>query len=745
MSPSPPRLGQLLVDLGFIDEVQLDVALRQQSERGGRLGKILVDNAVITEERLTHALSRQLGIDSCDPVDTPVHPKVLELIPTETALELRVLPMARKREGDVDVVYVALADPLDQRAMEAVRQALGQSARVHWMIAGESEMELALEKKYGRPAPQQASQAARGPNLYQGVPVVQGLPFKADLPQRKASRSAPPDRGSDPVAPPSASGPVPSQPVAPVDPTNPPAGGPSGLFAKPGGFDLQTDFEGPAGAGEDGISYEAFGTLQSVDMQPVEDDFDGIEDVDLDDGPLAPEAVSVDLAPAIDAPLPTADVEPIEAESLDEADSRDIEPLDEDEVEALDDDEIMPLDDEVDSPAAASAPSSSDVVALPQAPPSVDLETEAAREPAEEPVPLSFDLSHVEPEAPVDPEAPVAGPDPLEADRPPETIDPEALADDFGTADDASQAKGPPPEDEEHVSEDLPEFSPQALSAFSERVSQPTPVVGTRVPARPPEEVEAEPAVRKPAPRAKSSPDPSLKWGDLLDGLAAPTSEGGTPLPLPAEAPERDAAFEAEATVLDPEALTDAGSSEVEAAEAVGLEAPDEDPAPGEGSSDAEQPPASVATLPADDGMETVDVATPTEDLAAEAPVDDALGEKTEAEAAREPSIADPRAVDDGAADGMGEDRAAEAADSGPAPSSSEPKPEPQPDWASEPSADSVPEPAWAEWVRSAPGHDLRPRLAAALRLLAENGLFDPARLEAEVESIQAKNDVRLE
>ncbi|MEM6859213.1 MAG: hypothetical protein AAF627_00565 [Myxococcota bacterium] len=770
MSPSPPRLGQLLVDLGFIDEVQLDAALRQQRERGGRLGKILVDNSVITEERLTHALSRQLGIDSCDPVEAPVHPKVLALIPVETALELRVMPVARKREGDMDVVYVALADPLDQRAMEAVRQALGSGARVHWMLAGETEMELALEKKYGRSAPQRASQAPQGPSYYQGVPVVQGLPFKKDLPQRPAA-SAPSSQ-----------------------PSRPPSRSPSALFGKPGAFDLQTDFEGPQfdqgqwseeEAPADGLSYDAFATLQSADMQPVEDEFEGIDSVDVDEGPADGNSVSLDLTPKRE-----------EVEAIELAESRDIQPLDEEEVleelEPIEDGETdaeslsepVDADDGVDADAQA-APTEEGIDAEALAAPIEDeaevdagalaapfevdagveaealaaplegdaeIDAEALAAPLEGDAEVDVDALAVplEDDAEVDAEALDA---PLEDDA---EVDAEALAapfeDDVGvdaevlaapSEDDAEALAAPreddaevdaealdapiedadaspPPEAERveavafatgpeavqhevldrlseevqgsaseeegqlefasesenepsfhkpevHVSQDLPEFSPEALSDFSERVPEPPAVVATRAPS--PASVVSSPAAsRTPAPRERSTPDPSLKWGDLLDGLGA------------------DAASEA---------VRDRGaSSAVESDSAAPTQDVEERPKP--------PPPEVVASDEAETGdlrdAESVDALVPQTD---EIPALDASSQTTE-------DVQDPNVFD--------EDTRFE-----------------------------TPEPEWAHWLRETEGTHLRTRFAAALKMLSENGLFDADRLEAEADSLQAKNDVRLE
>ena len=166
MVATQQRLGALLVDMGFIDDAQLASALEEQQRSDKRLGKILVEASILSEDRLVHALSRQLGIEACDPIMTRVHERVLSLIPPSIAFKHRVLPVARQREAERrDVVYVATADPLDQEALRVVSETLGDEARVQWMLAGETEMELALARHYGRSVPQ-------GTKVITGVPVA---------------------------------------------------------------------------------------------------------------------------------------------------------------------------------------------------------------------------------------------------------------------------------------------------------------------------------------------------------------------------------------------------------------------------------------------------------------------------------------------------------------------------------------------------------------------------------------------
>lgn len=142
-------MGALLVEMGFIGPDHLERALAEQQRSAKRLGKLLIEAGIITEDRLVHALSQQLGIEACDPIMTPVHEAVLALVPSEVAFRHRVLPVARQRVDGHDLLYIATADPLDKAAAEAIGRAVPPGTRVRWMLAGETEMDLALARHYG--------------------------------------------------------------------------------------------------------------------------------------------------------------------------------------------------------------------------------------------------------------------------------------------------------------------------------------------------------------------------------------------------------------------------------------------------------------------------------------------------------------------------------------------------------------------------------------------------------------------
>lgn len=159
------RLGSLLVELGFIDEGQLESALEAQQESGMRLGAILVEAAVLTEKRLVQALSRQLGIPTCEPLVTSIPEDILAKIPAAVAHEYRVIPIVLKQDELGRCLYVATPDPLDIRTGKAVR-ACNPGLRLRWLIAGENEIELALKRHYGNQ-----------PVGTSDIPVVKGMPI----------------------------------------------------------------------------------------------------------------------------------------------------------------------------------------------------------------------------------------------------------------------------------------------------------------------------------------------------------------------------------------------------------------------------------------------------------------------------------------------------------------------------------------------------------------------------------------
>ena len=137
------KLGQILVDLGLIDEQQLATMLEEQSSRGGALlGRVGVDLGFYTDEQLGEALAEQWGTTFVTLYDRTIPADVLKLISAPMAQLYRVVPLVL--EGDR--LTVASAEPQKIQIADELRTLLGYDVRV--CVATEPEIAKTVEKLY---------------------------------------------------------------------------------------------------------------------------------------------------------------------------------------------------------------------------------------------------------------------------------------------------------------------------------------------------------------------------------------------------------------------------------------------------------------------------------------------------------------------------------------------------------------------------------------------------------------------
>ena len=102
------RLGQIMVDLGYISEDQLwDILEEQKQSPGEVIGQVAIRMGLVTEEQVTQALAEQWGMPVVELGETNIPPKVLELVPETMASIYKIMPVSLKD----DVLTVAMADP----------------------------------------------------------------------------------------------------------------------------------------------------------------------------------------------------------------------------------------------------------------------------------------------------------------------------------------------------------------------------------------------------------------------------------------------------------------------------------------------------------------------------------------------------------------------------------------------------------------------------------------------------------
>ncbi len=136
------KLGELLIADGQLTEEQLNQALAYQHRHGGRLGAILLKMGFVTEEAMIKMLGSQMGIAYMEPSDIIIEQVIIKLVPEQMARRYQVLPVAKKER----VLTLAMADPLNVFAIDAVRQATG--LEVQPVVCREQEVLKAINRYY---------------------------------------------------------------------------------------------------------------------------------------------------------------------------------------------------------------------------------------------------------------------------------------------------------------------------------------------------------------------------------------------------------------------------------------------------------------------------------------------------------------------------------------------------------------------------------------------------------------------
>jgi len=137
------RLGQILVDLGLIDEIQLQTMLEEQQARGGELlGRVGLSLGFYDEEQLGEALAEQWNTNFVTLYDREIDSETLQLISEPMAQLYCVIPLALSDNR----LTIATASPQKIQIADELRVLLGYD--IHSVVATEAEIDKAIEKYY---------------------------------------------------------------------------------------------------------------------------------------------------------------------------------------------------------------------------------------------------------------------------------------------------------------------------------------------------------------------------------------------------------------------------------------------------------------------------------------------------------------------------------------------------------------------------------------------------------------------
>jgi type IV pilus assembly protein PilB len=182
----PPRkgmLGQLLVKRGLVTDEQIAAALAMQATSGKRLGELLVDIGALDERSLVDALADYFDMPVTHLRRDAPDPAALALVPEHLAREHLAIPV----HIDGDGLRVAVAQPSDdlrflltETTGHSVRLQLAPMSDIRWAIdrsyqaiGGVGKMVQAFEAVEGTRRRDARSEQAESVSVSADAPVVQ--------------------------------------------------------------------------------------------------------------------------------------------------------------------------------------------------------------------------------------------------------------------------------------------------------------------------------------------------------------------------------------------------------------------------------------------------------------------------------------------------------------------------------------------------------------------------------------------
>ncbi|MCH4153585.1 MAG: GspE/PulE family protein [Saccharofermentans sp.] len=138
------RLGDILVESGFLNATELAEALSMQKETGKRLGEVIVESGLMTEFDILRAVSSQYSYPIIDLTSIDVDPKATSLLNQKFCEDNVVLPIG----FDDDKLVVAIDDPVNITIEDELQFQTGYMITL--MLATHSSIMDAIKVNYGR-------------------------------------------------------------------------------------------------------------------------------------------------------------------------------------------------------------------------------------------------------------------------------------------------------------------------------------------------------------------------------------------------------------------------------------------------------------------------------------------------------------------------------------------------------------------------------------------------------------------
>ncbi|MCF8044444.1 MAG: Flp pilus assembly complex ATPase component TadA [Desulfarculaceae bacterium] len=135
------RIGDLLVELGYLSKDRLNAAIElQKQDKGKRLGEIILENRFISESAFLEILSVQMGFPYVDLAFAEIDTGLTGKAPVKWCESHRFVPVRVENNRPV----IAFADPLNESDIKGAKELFGENFTV--AISSPTSIQLTLEK-----------------------------------------------------------------------------------------------------------------------------------------------------------------------------------------------------------------------------------------------------------------------------------------------------------------------------------------------------------------------------------------------------------------------------------------------------------------------------------------------------------------------------------------------------------------------------------------------------------------------
>lgn len=139
------RMGERMVAMGLITQDQLNVALHEKKISGKMIGEVLVDLGFIDEDALMLFIAESSGFGIFDPRSTIMDADALKHLDVALAKKHKVLLLSI----DKYEAHVAMSDPYDVVALDMLRRFLPKGIQIKPHITTEGVLTQAIDASYG--------------------------------------------------------------------------------------------------------------------------------------------------------------------------------------------------------------------------------------------------------------------------------------------------------------------------------------------------------------------------------------------------------------------------------------------------------------------------------------------------------------------------------------------------------------------------------------------------------------------